>query len=87
MTIKGDTSSAVGAIADGVDTASLAMAYPDAVGAIVNQHGFNLLWFGLVTIIAAIYIWRKTRQPFSLPPLSGDWQISAISFSSILAGL
>ena len=71
MTIKGDTSSAVGAIADGVDSASLAMAYPDAVGAIVNQHGFNLLWFGVVTIIAAVYIWRKNRAAIFIAALVG----------------
>ena len=24
----------------------------------MNQHGFNLLWFGLATIIGATLIWR-----------------------------
>lgn len=48
MTISSDTAMAVTGIADLVDPKTLKMTYLDAVGAIVNQHGFNLLWFGLV---------------------------------------
>ncbi|MEM6715184.1 MAG: hypothetical protein AAGD09_12490 [Cyanobacteria bacterium P01_F01_bin.56] len=60
MTISGDTATATAGIADAVDPATLAMDYPDAVGAIINQHGFNLLWAGVVTIIGGIFIWRKS---------------------------
>lgn len=42
LTILGDTTAAVSGIADGVDPTLLAMEYPNAVGAVVNQHGFNL---------------------------------------------
>jgi hypothetical protein len=42
MTISEDTATAAAGIADAVDPATLAMDYPDAVGAIINQHGFNL---------------------------------------------
>ncbi|MDC0603175.1 hypothetical protein OAP14_09155 [Aliiglaciecola sp.] len=48
MTISSDTAMAVKGIADLVVPKTLNMTYPDAVGAIANQHGFNLLWFGLV---------------------------------------
>eukprot|EP00439_Symbiodinium_sp_Y106_P089558 s1_g2094.t1 len=62
MTIAGDTTSAIQAIADGVEPALLEMAYPEAVGAIINQHGFNLFWFGVVTIVCAWFI-RKGSAP------------------------
>ena len=26
--------------------------------AVINQHGFNLLWIGLATTIGAVFIWR-----------------------------
>ncbi len=59
MTISQDTTGAVQGIADGADPDSLVMDYPDAVGAIVNQHGFNLLWIGLFTLVCAPFIWRR----------------------------
>ena len=42
--LTGDISAAVAGIADKVDPASLQMDYPAAAGAILGQHGFNLLW-------------------------------------------
>ena len=73
LTISGDTATAAAGIADAVDPATLAMDYPDAVGAIINQHGFNLLWAGVVTIIGGIYIWRES--------------IAAIFVSALVGGL
>ncbi len=71
LTISGDTTSAVSGIADGVAPALLAMDYPDAVGAIINQHGFNLLWAGVVTIIGGIFIWRKSVAAIFISALVG----------------
>ncbi|MEM1116373.1 MAG: hypothetical protein AAGJ11_07695, partial [Bacteroidota bacterium] len=48
-----------GNIADAVDPAVFVLDYPDAVGAVLNQHGWNLLWGGIVTIIGAVFIWRR----------------------------
>lgn len=59
LTMSQDTPEAVQGIADGVEPALLEMDYPDAVGAIVNQHGFNLLWIGLFTLVCAPFIWRR----------------------------
>jgi len=28
---------------------------------VLNQHAWNLLWFGIVTIIGAVFIWRGNR--------------------------
>lgn len=71
LTISGDTATAAAGIADGVDPALLAMDYPDAVGAIINQHGFNLLWGGIVTIIGGLLIWRKNVAAIFVSALVG----------------
>ena len=56
MIINGDTSFGIQAIGNGVELPQ--MSYPDALGAIMNQHGWNLIWFGVVTTIGAVFIWR-----------------------------
>jgi len=71
LTIRNDTAGAVQAIADGVEPASLSMTYPDAVGAIINQHGFNLLWIGVVTLVCAAFIWRGSRPAILIAALVG----------------
>ena len=71
LTISGDTTTAVQGIADGVDGATLVSDYPDAVGAIINQHGFNLLWIGAVTLVSAIFIWRRAALAVFLAALVG----------------
>lgn len=71
LTISGDTATAVSGIADGVDPALLAMDYPDAVGGIINQHGFNLFWGGVVTIIGGICIWRNNVAAIFISALVG----------------
>ena len=58
LVISDDATSGFQAIADGVDPAALAADYHAAVGAVLNQHAWNLLWGGAVTIIGAVFIWR-----------------------------
>ncbi|MEM1118132.1 MAG: hypothetical protein AAGJ11_16590, partial [Bacteroidota bacterium] len=55
MTIAADPATGFGNIADAVDPAVFVLDYPDAVGAVLNQHGWNLLWGGIVTIIGAVF--------------------------------
>lgn len=71
MTISGDTSAAVAGIADAVDPASLEMAYPDAAGAIINQHGWNLAWIGLTTLLCAFWVWQGNTVAIFLAALVG----------------
>ena len=75
MTIKGilthDISAAVAGIADAVDPSTLQIAYPKAAGAIIGQHGFNLLWIGLITFIAAFSIWRGNKNAIFLAAITG----------------
>lgn len=75
MTMKGvltgDVSSSVSGIADAVDPSNLQMEYPMAAGAIIGQHGFNLFWIGIVTFIAAFYVWKGNRNAIYLAALTG----------------
>lgn len=75
MTMKGiltgDISASVAGIADAVDPTSLQLAYPEAAGAIIGQHGFNLFWIGIVTTICAFYVWRGNKNAIFLAALTG----------------
>ncbi len=59
IVLSGDATAGVQAIADAVSPETLRLDYPPAVGGILNQHGWNLGWFGLATTIGAVFIWRK----------------------------
>ncbi|MEM8507883.1 MAG: hypothetical protein AAF717_08635 [Bacteroidota bacterium] len=44
---------------------AMASDYPEEVNAVLvtfGQHGFNLFWFGLVTLLCAIWIWKKQHK-------------------------
>ncbi|MEM7707153.1 MAG: hypothetical protein AAF358_16475 [Pseudomonadota bacterium] len=56
--IPADAASGFQAIADAVNSEELQADYHPAVGGILNQHGWNLLWGGVVTIIGGIFVWR-----------------------------
>ncbi|MEO1525110.1 MAG: hypothetical protein AAFX06_06720 [Planctomycetota bacterium] len=71
ITISQETPEAVMGIADRIDRTSLEVVYPDAAGAIINQHGFNLAWIGVVTTICAVSIWRRSRPAILLAALVG----------------
>ncbi len=75
MTLKGyfsnDITAMVSGIADDVDPSSLTMDYPQAAGAILAQHGFNLLWIGLVTFISAFFIWKGNKNAIFLAAITG----------------
>ncbi|MEO0469670.1 MAG: hypothetical protein AAF206_08630 [Bacteroidota bacterium] len=68
---SGDLSIPIGGILDGVDPAMLKADYPAPLGGILGQHGFNLLWFGLITLIAAFYIWKGNRNAIYLAAIVG----------------
>lgn len=58
IVLTSDAQGGFAAIADAVDPATLAYDYAPAVGGILNQHGWNLAWFGVATVIGALFIWR-----------------------------
>ncbi|MEL6979905.1 MAG: hypothetical protein AAGM38_14640 [Pseudomonadota bacterium] len=57
LIIMGTTAEGFQAIGDAVDPTLLEGPYPAAVGGVLDQHAWNLLWFGLVTIIGGVFIW------------------------------
>lgn len=59
LVLGGTTAEGFQAIGDAVDPSLLAGPFPDAVGAVLDQHAWNLLWFGVVTMIGAVFIWRQ----------------------------
>lgn len=71
MTVSLDTPQAVQGIADGVDPELLMGPFPDAVGGLVRQHGFNLLWIGLVTTVGGVFVWRGNATAVWLSALVG----------------
>ena len=71
MTVSQDSADAIAAIADAVDPELLDVAYPAAAGAILNQHGFNLFWFGIVTLVGAAFIWRGSVTALWVTALVG----------------
>ena len=75
MTMKGiltnDITSSITGIADAVDPDTLQMDYPKAAGAIIGQHGFNLFWIGIVTFIAAFYVWKGNKHAIFLAAITG----------------
>lgn len=72
LTIAKETPAAIQGIADAVDPTLIDIAYPDAAGAIVNQHGFNLLWIGAFTTICAPFVWlRSTAAIFGAVVVAG----------------
>lgn len=69
--LSGDIPGAISGIADAIDPASVQMDYPPAAGAIIGQHGFNLLWIGLVTLISAFYVWKGDKNAIFLAAICG----------------
>ncbi len=69
--LSGDIASSVAGIADAVNPATLQMEYPNAAGAVIGQHGFNLFWIGLVTFISAFFIWKGNKNAIFLAALTG----------------
>ncbi len=69
--LSGDIASSVSGIADAVDPKTLQMNYPEAAGAIIGQHGFNLFWIGLVTFISAFFIWKNNKNAIFLAAITG----------------
>ncbi len=71
IVLTGNATAGFQAIADAVDPALLANDYHAAVGGILNQHGWNLGWFGLATIIGALFIWRVNATAIWVTALIG----------------
>jgi len=69
--LSGDIAGAVSGIADAIDPETLQANYPDASGAIIGQHGFNLFWIGLTTLLCAFYVWKGNKNAIFLAAITG----------------
>jgi hypothetical protein len=69
--MSSETPDAVAAVADAVDPGVLTGPYHEAAGALINQHGFNLFWIGLVTLVGAVLIWRGNYMAMFIAGLVG----------------
>ncbi|MDJ0919177.1 MAG: hypothetical protein QNJ05_15570 [Woeseiaceae bacterium] len=71
IVLSGDATAGFQAIADAVEPNSLVYDYHEAVGGILNQHGWNLGWFGLATIVGAVFVWQANRTGIWVTALIG----------------
>lgn len=62
VTIARKAPESVSGVADAVALTEFTNSFHPATDALINQHGFNLLWIGLVTMICAVMIWRNTAH-------------------------
>ena len=59
LVLANDASGGFQAILDAVDPDALEAEYHIGVGGVLNQHGWNLGWFGIATIVGSALIWRQ----------------------------
>ncbi|MEM1166834.1 MAG: hypothetical protein AAGI30_11150 [Planctomycetota bacterium] len=69
--LSGRAVDAVHAITPRSDRSLVDIDYPDAVIAILCQHGFNLAWVGVVVTVAAVFMWRRSGSAFWLAAITG----------------
>ena len=58
-------------IVGGAEPATLEIAYPDALVAVLNQHSWILLWVGLFTAIGGLLIWRRNATAVVMTAIVG----------------
>lgn len=71
IVLSSDASGGFAAIADAVAPEALAHDYHPAAGGILNQHGWNLLWFGIVTVIGGALIWKANMTAIWVTAMVG----------------
>lgn len=72
LTMSLETAAAVAGIADAVDPELLkSLDYHAAAGAVIKQHGWNLAWIGITTIVCGVFVWRRNMTAIWLAALVG----------------
>ena len=66
-----DTVSAIQGIANNVEPSALEGDYPSALKALLNQHAWNITWFGLATTIGGVFIWKRNLTAIWVTALIG----------------
>ena len=70
---SGRIAEALHGIAGQMDLSALDIDYPIGAVATVKQHAFNLAWFGLVTAVGSIWIWKQNVQAAALCAIIGGF--------------
>ncbi|MFK8023261.1 MAG: hypothetical protein AB8G26_04780 [Ilumatobacter sp.] len=73
------------------EPAELVANYPTdakAMSVLYGQHGFNLMWFGIVTLVCSILIWRSQHRIAMLfaAVVAGFADLGVIFFIDIVGG-
>ncbi|WP_424969638.1 hypothetical protein [Dinoroseobacter sp. S76] len=71
IVLSSDASGGFQAIADAVAPELLQAEYHPAAAGILNQHGWNLGWFGVATCIGGVLIWRGNRTALWVTAMVG----------------
>ncbi|MEL6766135.1 MAG: hypothetical protein AAFP17_03050 [Pseudomonadota bacterium] len=71
IVISADAAGGMAAIGDAVDPAATAGEYHPVLGAILNQHGWNLFCAGAATIIGGLFVWFGSQSALWLTALVG----------------
>lgn len=71
IVIPADASAGFAAIADAIPAEDLKADYHPAVGGILNQHAWNLLWGGFATVVGAVFIWRQNMTAIWVTAMVG----------------
>mgnify|MGYP001035148582 CR=1 FL=1 len=69
--LSNDIGGAMAGISDAVDPDLLEGTYHAAVGAVIGQHGFNLFWIGIVTLLSALGVWKGRANAIYLAAITG----------------
>lgn len=69
LIMNGDVAYAINEIGNAVTVPVLK--YSSVAEAIMNQHGWNLTWFGVITIIGSVFIWRGNNTALWVSAMIG----------------
>lgn len=69
--MSGDVAGTMKAMAGGADPQTLDVDYPPVVVALLNQHSWNLLWFGLFTTVGGVMVWRRSAVAVIMTAIVG----------------
>lgn len=67
----GDAVDTMKMMVGGADPATLEIDYPAALVGVLNQHSWNLLWFGVFTTVGGVYIWRGSATSIVMTAIVG----------------
>lgn len=68
---SGRVGEAFHAIAGQAELSTFVLDYPYGAAAVLKQHSYNLVWFGLVTLIGSVWVWRRSVQAAALCAIVG----------------